>query len=139
LTPDLKPGDKIVVTRPFTVYRGALNVRGIDLERGVVETERRAGGRIVRRCFDLSEVVKLEPGQSVKHALMASVPANQRCDICGFRPATERHFVTVPLPEGFMRVCMEDMADIKKKIRKRVKKIVNKIFREAKKQAEKAS
>lgn len=72
-----------------------------------------------------------QPEHIDKGARIAPVPATQLCDICGDKPAPERHFITVPLPEGFTRVCDEDLAIIKKEIRGRVKEIVRTVFRDA--------
>lgn len=66
-----------------------------------------------------------------KRALTAPVPETQTCDVCGDRPGAEHHFITVPLPAGFTRICDEDLAIIKKEIRGRVKEIVRVVFRDA--------
>lgn len=133
MTRDLQLGDQVVVLLPRVARRGPLRVRGLDLKNGMVEVEHRTVGRnVVRRCFNLDEVVKLEPGQSVQQALIAHVPESQRCHICNFRPGSESHFVTVPIPKAFTRLCVEDRADIVQEIRKRVSDIVAEVFVQAK-------
>lgn len=65
-----------------------------------------------------------------KQALMVRVPAGQQCEICRRRPGPKRHFVTVPLPRGFSRICDEDMAEIKRLIRERAAPIVSVVLNE---------
>ena len=128
----IKPGDQVIFPSCYARSHGPFRVRKV--ERGLVQVERRSRtGKRRLEHFPRSTLVKLKPGQTVQQALRAVVPANQLCEICGFRPAPERHFVTVPVPEAFTRVCVEDMADIKKTIRERVKDIVAEVFEEAEK------
>ena len=78
---------------------------------------------------------KIDIDITTRRALRAQVPPNQRCEICGYRPAPERHFVTVPLPRGFSRICDEDLSEIKEAIRKRALPIVAEVFIEYKRKA----
>jgi len=126
----IKPGDQVALRSPYATRRGPFPVRRVA-PNGLVWIQKRTAKNkphlLVRHP---RELVRLEPGQTVKQALTAVVPENQRCEICGWRPAPERHFVTVPIPGAFTRVCPEDMADIKKEIRERVKDIVAQVFEE---------
>jgi len=65
-----------------------------------------------------------------KRALTVSVPATQICDVCEQKPGAEHHFLTVPVPKGFTRVCDDHWVLIKRKIRERVESIVKEVFRE---------
>jgi len=133
MTSDLQPGDQVVVLRPRVAQRGPLRVRELDKEHDQVEVEHRtAGHHVVRRCFNLNEVIKLEPGQTVQQALTIHVAPNQRCQICNLRPGSESHFITVPIPKAFTRLCVEDRTDITQEIRKRVSATVAEVFAEAK-------
>jgi len=132
----IKPGDQVVLRSPYAIRRGPFPVRRVD-ENGLVWIQKRsAKNRPSLLVRHPRELVRLEAGQTVKQALRAIVPANQLCEMCGWRPAPERHFVTVPIPEAFTRVCIEDMAEIKKEIRERVKDIVTQVFEEFKRKAE---
>ena len=124
-TQEIKPGDQVIYPSLHARKYGPFTVRRIS--GGLVWVKER---RIPLRPVD---VVRLQRGQTVKQALRAVVRSHMFCQICGERPAPERHFITVPIPQAFTRVCMEDMADIKKTIRKRVEKIVAEVFEEAKK------
>lgn len=124
---EIKPGDIVVVPYAWKNF-GPFRVRRISS--GLVWLKER------KVPCTLHQVIKLKPGQTVRQALRAVVPANQLCEICGWRPAYERHFFTVPVPKAFTRVCMEDMAEIKKVIRERVKEIVAEAFEEARKHAQ---
>jgi len=134
MSEEISPGDNVIVCSPYSGRRSPFQVRRI--ERGLVWVKkRRASGKTRFYAFLPNHLIRLKPGQTVKEALMATIPMNQRCEICGYRPAPERHFVTVPFPKGFMRVCIEDLAEIKEEIRKRVANIVAEVFEKAKREA----
>jgi len=65
-----------------------------------------------------------------KKARMVSVPSVQLCDVCGRKKAPERHFLTVPTPTPFIRICDKDWVAIKREVRKRVEETVKTIFDE---------
>jgi len=135
MSDEIRLGDSVIVCSPYSGRRGPFQVRRVD--RGLVWVKkRRASGKTRLYAFLPEQLIRLKPGQTVKEALMAAAPVNQRCEICGYRPAPERHFVTVPFPRGFMRVCIEDLAEIKEEIRKRVADIVAEVFEKAKREAE---
>jgi len=65
-----------------------------------------------------------------KEARIAPVPATQLCEICGNKRAPERHFLTVPVPVAFTRVCDKDWTELKKKVREHplIKQVVAELF-----------
>jgi len=71
-----------------------------------------------------------EQTQIKKQARMVSIPTEQLCQICGRKHAAERHFITVPVPEAFTRICDKDLVPIKQEIRKRTKRIIAEVFQE---------
>jgi len=78
-----------------------------------------------------------QPEHIDKRALMAPVPAAQLCEICIKKRAPERHFLTVPVPVAFTRVCDKDWAEIKKKVREHplIKQAIAELFNYAKQKA----
>jgi len=75
--------------------------------------------------------------QWTKRALTAPVPASQRCEICGKKRAPERHFLTVPVPVAFTRICDKDWTELKKKVREHplMKQVIAELFNYAKQKA----
>jgi hypothetical protein len=132
---EIQAGDQVILVSPYEPKRGPFTVRRV-YPNGFVSVEKPGGRGRQLKFRRSSEVVKLKPGQTVKQALTAAVPANQRCQICGYRPGAESHFITVPVPKAFFRICIEDRETIKREVRKRVEEIVNKVFEEAKRKAE---
>jgi len=121
MTDKIKPGDNVIVISPYAYARGPFTVRKFVDD--LIFVKRR------NAPFVRSQIIRLKPGQTMKEALLVELPENQRCEVCGWNPAPERHFVTVPIPEAFTRVCMEDMAAIKKEIRERVKDTIAQVFK----------
>jgi len=138
VTTDLKPGDQVVVIAPRVSRRGPWPVQRIEEDTELIWVQQRTkGGHAHPVIYSAQDLVKVEPGADIRQILRAVVPANQFCEICQDQPAPERHFVTVPLPKGFTRVCGEDFAGIKAEIRKRVAHIVSEVFAEARGKAQK--
>jgi len=111
-------------------------VQQVDEDGQVWLKEITSGGHRRVEIYSPKALVKIDPSmpptQAIRFALTAHVPPTQLCEICHGQPAPERHFVTVPLPKGFVRVCGDDFASIKAEIRKRVAQTVSDIFVEAK-------
>lgn len=131
----LQPGDEVINISPKAKVRGPFKV--IDVEDSFPEPQvhihrRSHGGHAYEGFLNRSHVVRIELGQSVQQALIAHVPANLRCQICNLRPGSESHFITVPIPKAFTRLCVEDRTDITQEIRKRVSATVAEVFAEAK-------
>lgn len=133
---EIKPGDQVILSRVVSrrVNMGPFRVRQIRGRLACVErlTKR---GTVWLDYFHTQALRKLKPHETLKQALMTVVPPTQRCQICGYRPGTESHFITVPVPEAFYRICAEDRETIKREVRKRVEKIVAEVFAKAKEKA----
>jgi hypothetical protein len=129
--PEIKSGDYVVNIRLHARNRGPFQVAKIDA--GLLMVKRRAKHPLYLHPKD---VIKLKPGQNIKQALINAIPANQLCEVCGCQPAPERHFLTIPLPKGFTRICVEDFVEIKNEIRQRVKNVVAAVIQETKEKSQ---
>ena len=132
MTSDLRKGDQVVIISPRVSRRGPWPVQQVDEDGQIWLNQRTRGGHRRTECFSRAALAKLELGQSLQQALIAHVPESKRCQICNFRPGSESHFFTVPIPEAFTRLCPEDRADIVQEIRLRVGTIVADVFAQAK-------
>lgn len=136
MTSDLKRGDQVVIISPRVSRRGPWPVQQIDSDGQIWLKEATRSGHprieIYSRRVLIKIDPKLDPVYAVRQALIKHVPANQRCQICNLRPGQESHFITVPIPQAFTRLCIEDRTAIKQKIRIAVAHIVIEIFDEFK-------
>jgi len=114
---EIKPGDKILYPSPYARNPGPFKVLKVDKD-GIIRVLRRSkNGKAWTDFFVPEMIVKLRPGEKVRQAFARVVPPEQRCELCGYRPALERHFTTVPFPKAFIRSCMTDYPHIQKAVR----------------------
>ena len=133
---DLKKGDQVIIISPRVSRRGPWPVQQIDEDGKIWLKEVTKGGNRRVEIYPRGALIKIDLNinrtEAVRQALIAHVPANLRCQICNLRPGSESHFITVPIPKAFTRLCVEDRTDITQEIRKRVSAVVSEIFAEAK-------
>lgn len=86
-------------------------------------------GSVLKQNF-LERVKEPKNVSPQKRALTAPIPPDQTCELCNKRRAPERHFLTVPVPKQFMRVCDREWIQLKKAVRQdpRIKIAVQDIF-----------